>query len=128
MVTAISTASMCALSEQSKGKDVDVLLNSECRSLTDEYKLARTDAYRDIRVSYKQCRKATSSAIFWRASAKCVKKYIGADGAVSSHCSHVGNGDENDLEHCDIFKPSKKQILDYLDELMEKRKIKKCVK
>ena len=126
MVIAVSTVSICALSEQSKGKNVDVLPNSECRALTDEYKLARTDAYRDIRVSYKQCRKATSSAIFWKAHAKCVKKYVNADGSVSSRCSHVGNGDEKDLEHCDIFKPSKQQALDYFHELMKKRKIKKC--
>lgn len=123
---AVSCFSMNSISKEMEDGANKIPPNSKCRTLSDEYKLARKQAFRDIRSNYEECRKSLSAGIYWKARAECVNEYVTEGGTVSTRCQHVSGGKKGDVAICDIFEPSGKDSFEYFQKIVNERNIKKC--
>ena len=102
--------------------------------LTDSYKKARIEVSRIVygeNNDYMKCKNTAHKNEFWRALSKCIIKGDGEN--TGGGCTQLvmrGKYVENpNLEHCEAFKfeASKEMAKALLKEIIETRKIQKCV-
>ena len=108
------------------------LFASESCVLTDDYKTARSDAYKIVKGSespYSRCVSSIYEASYWKAVAAC--EVEGKGEGIGGGCQHVAgykNSKELDVSHCEVLK-SKNPIQDmkaWLKYTVESNNIVKC--
>ena len=109
------------------------LFASESCVLTDEYKAARSDAYKIIKGTespYSKCVSSIHEASYWKAVAAC--KVEGKGEGVGGGCQHVAgykNSKEKlDVSHCEILKSKNpmQEMKAWLKYTVETKNIAKC--
>lgn len=98
---------------------------------TKEYMIERHKAFKKIREPYNKCVDSMHEAYYWKAMAKCRSEGKGEN--IGGGCGHLvtsgGFGysaQEIDTSHCNIFKPKKSDLTDYLNYQIKAGKLKKC--
>ena len=104
------------------------LLASAC-DLTEEYKEARIEIFKNSRYGYDACMNSVNSVYYWKEVAKCEE----AGGSeVGGGCQHVAGGryyevPEAEKEHCKVLKVSWVEVAKYLEEYVKEMSIRKCI-
>lgn len=98
--------------------------------LTKEYRELRSSLRKEAYESYNECKDSTRSYFYYQAVAKC--KAEGKGENVGGGCFHIVGYQqtytEKDIEHCNIFKPTIEQMKKYLNFIVKRDNISKCMK
>ena len=96
--------------------------------LTEEYKQARTNAYREANEGYRACVASVGAYFHYKAVAKCTKEGRGKN--VAGGCYHVAGYEQTktpeNSEHCKVLKPTVEQVKEYFNSVVSEQNITKC--
>jgi len=96
--------------------------------LTGDYRKARIETRAELYKEYRTCKKAANSNAFYKAVAECKKEGRGKN--VGGGCFHVVGYElvttDKLTQHCEIFKPTNKDLNAYLEYHISEKSIKKC--